>query len=78
MRGADLSGRVGYRAAIHMKEYRKHRRSCDRGGDQDFLGNTWRAPVVALGLEKKGESRFKASHIGTGMHAADIPPRPGG
>ena len=65
---------VGYRAAIHMKEYRKHRPVLVIGGEtQDFLGEYMAGGlVIALGLGKRGKARFEAQHIGTGMHGGLI------
>ncbi len=76
MRGGKIfiKDGVGYRAAIHMKEYRKHRPILVVGGEtQDFLGEYMAGGlVIALGLGKKGKARFKAQHIGTGMHGGLI------
>lgn len=76
MRGGKIfiKDSVGYRAAIHMKEYRKHRPVLIIGGEtQDFLGEYMAGGVViALGLGKENGSRFKAQHIGTGMHGGTI------
>lgn len=76
MRGGRIFIRdgVGYRAAIHMKEYRKLRPVLVIGGEtQDFLGEYMAGGlVVVLGLGKKGKTRFKARHIGTGMHGGLI------
>lgn len=76
MRGGKIFIRdgVGCRAAIHMKEYHRRRPALVIGGEaQDFLGEYMAGGlVIALGLEKEGEERFKASHIGTGMHGGLI------
>ncbi len=67
---------VGYRAAIHMKEYRKHRPILVIGGEtQDFLGEYMAGGLVialGLGLGKRKNGRFGAQHIGTGMHGGLI------
>lgn len=78
MRGGKIFIRdsVGYRAAIHMKEYRKFRPVLVIGGEtQDFLGEYMAGGlVVVLGLggEGGGETKFMARHIGTGMHGGLI------
>jgi len=76
MRGGKIFIRdgVGYRAAIHMKEYRRLRPVLVIGGEtQDFLGEYMAGGlVIVLGLGKKGKTRFKARHIGTGMHGGLI------
>jgi len=77
MRGGRIfiKDSVGYRAAIHMKEYRKHLPVLVIGGEtQDFLGEYMAGGlVIALGLSANGrESRFTAKHIGTGMHGGLI------
>lgn len=78
MRGGKIFIRdgVGYRAAIHMKEYRKLRPVLVIGGDtQDFLGEYMAGGlVIVLGLKGKGsgKARFSARHIGTGMHGGLI------
>ncbi len=76
MRGGRIFIRegVGYRAAIHMKEYRKFRPVLVIGGEtQDFLGEYMAGGlVIVLGLGKKGKASFAARHIGTGMHGGLI------
>ncbi|MDD5665674.1 MAG: hypothetical protein PHS26_00010 [Actinomycetota bacterium] len=76
MRGGKIfiKESVGYRAAIHMKEYRKHMPVLVVGGEtQDFLGEYMAGGIViALGLTANGDSRFTARHIGTGMHGGLI------
>lgn len=76
MRGGKIFIRdgVGYRAAIHMKEYRKYRPVLVIGGEtQDFLGEYMAGGlVIVLGLGNKGKARFGARHIGTGMHGGLI------
>ena len=65
---------VGYRAAIHMKEYHMHRPILVVGGEtQDFLGEYMAGGVViVLCLGGNGNSSFSAQHIGTGMHGGLI------
>ncbi|MEW6555339.1 MAG: hypothetical protein AB1384_13770 [Actinomycetota bacterium] len=77
MRGGKIfiKDSVGYRAAIHMKEYRKHKPVLVIGGQpQDFLGEYMAGGVVvALGLNGNGNgAKFTAKHIGTGMHGGLI------
>jgi glutamate synthase domain-containing protein 3 len=77
MRGGKIfiKESVGYRAAIHMKEYRKHRPVLVVGGEtQDFLGEYMAGGlVIALGLGTNGRTgSFTAKHIGTGMHGGLI------
>jgi len=65
---------VGYRAAIHMKEYQDKRPLLVVGGTgQDFLGEYMAGGVlVVLGLDlEKGEPHH-ANFIGTGMHGGVI------
>ena len=65
---------VGYRAAIHMKEY------CDKkpvlvigGTAQDFFGEYMAGGIVILlGLNLKQDQKHKAKFIGTGMHGGVI------
>ncbi len=77
MRGGRIFIRdsVGYRAAIHMKEYFKHKPVLVIGGTtQDFLGEYMAGGVVVvLGLTMgEKEARHRARHIGTGMHGGAI------
>lgn len=76
MRGGRIFIRdgVGYRAAIHMKEYRKFRPVLVIGGEtQDFLGEYMAGGlVIVLGVGGKGRKKFSARHIGTGMHGGLI------
>jgi glutamate synthase domain-containing protein 3 len=76
MRGGKIFIResVGYRAAIHMKEYGELVPVLVIGGDtQDFLGEYMAGGIViVLGLGLKGRARHAASHIGTGMHGGKI------
>jgi glutamate synthase domain-containing protein 3 len=74
MRGGKIfiKDSVGYRAAIHMKEYGELVPALVIGGDaQDFLGEYMAGGIViVLGLGIKG--RHRANHIGTGMHGGMI------
>lgn len=76
MRGGKIfiKDSVGYRAAIHMKEYGKHTPVLVIGGDaQDFLGEYMAGGVViVMGLGLKGTAKHGAHHIGTGMHGGLI------
>ena len=76
MRGGKIfiKNSVGYRAAIHMKEYGEHKPVLVIGDDaQDFLGEYMAGGIViVLGLGLKGRDRHKANHIGTGMHGGLI------
>jgi len=65
---------VGYRAAIHMKEYKAKKPMIVVGGTaQDFAGEYMAGGVlVLLGLTLNGSMHHKASFIGTGMHAGII------
>jgi len=62
---------VGYRAGIHMKEYKDKKPVLVIGGTaQDFLGEYMAGGVlVLLGL---GGKQHKAKFIGTGMHGGVI------
>jgi glutamate synthase domain-containing protein 3 len=76
MRGGKIfiKDGVGYRAAIHMKEYRRHLPVLVIGGEpQDFLGEYMAGGlVVVMGLGQKGKAKYHAHHIGTGMHGGAI------
>jgi glutamate synthase domain-containing protein 3 len=76
MRGGKIfiKDSVGYRAAIHMKEYGLLRPVLVIGGDaQDFLGEYMAGGlVIVLGMGVKGRPRHRANHIGTGMHGGNI------
>jgi glutamate synthase domain-containing protein 3 len=76
MRGGKIFIRdnVGYRAAIHMKEYRRHVPVLVIGGNsQDFLGEYMAGGlVIVLGLGHKEKEKYSAQHIGTGMHGGAI------
>ena len=65
---------VGYRAAIHMKEYKAKKPVIVVGGTaQDFAGEYMAGGIlVLLGLTLNGSMKHKASFIGTGMHAGVI------
>jgi len=65
---------VGYRAAIHMKEYQGSKPVIIIGGTaQDFLGEYMAGGVlILLGLNLGREEGHKASFIGTGMHGGVI------
>lgn len=65
---------VGYRAAIHMKEYQEKKPVLVIGGTaQDFFGEYMAGGIVILlGLNLKEGERHKARFIGTGMHGGVI------
>ncbi len=73
MRGGKIFVRdnVGYRTALHMKEYEEKRPVVVIGGtSQDFLGEYMAGGIVILlGLEGRPH---KANFIGTGMHGGVI------
>jgi glutamate synthase domain-containing protein 3 len=72
MRGGKIFVRddVGYRVAIHMKEYEGQRPTIVIGGTaQHFLGEYMAGGVlVVLGLTLRPGERHTANFIGTGMH----------
>lgn len=72
MRGGKIFVRddIGYRVAIHMKEYQDQRPVMVIGGTaQHFLGEYMAGGVlVVLGLTLRPGERHSASFIGTGMH----------
>ena len=72
MRGGKIFIRddVGYRVAIHMKEYEGKRPSIVIGGTaQHFLGEYMAGGVlIVLGLSLRPGERHTANFIGTGMH----------
>ncbi len=76
MRGGKIFIRnsVGYRAAIHMKEYQKRRPVLVIGETaQDFLGEYMAGGIViVLGLGRGRPVPQTARHIGTGMHGGVI------
>ncbi|AEA47300.1 GltB/FmdC/FwdC-like GXGXG domain-containing protein [Archaeoglobus veneficus] len=75
MRGGKIFIRddVGYRTAIHMKEYKDKIPVLVVGGtSQDFLGEYMAGGrVILLGLTLK-KPKHKAYYIGTGMHGGVI------
>jgi len=72
MRGGKLFIRddVGYRVAIHMKEYQSIRPTVVIGGTaQHFLGEYMAGGVlIVLGLTLPPGAKHTANFIGTGMH----------
>jgi glutamate synthase domain-containing protein 3 len=75
-RGGEIFVRddVGYRAAIHMKEYKGKKPVLVIGGTaQDFAGEYMAGGVmVMLGLTLNSKREHKANFIGTGMHGGVI------
>lgn len=73
MRGGKIFVRdsVGYRTALHMKEYKEKRPVLVIGGtSQDFLGEYMAGGIVILlGL---GGKPHKGNFLGTGMHGGVI------
>lgn len=73
MRGGKIFVRdnVGYRTALHMKEYKEKRPVLVIGGtSQDFLGEYMAGGIVILlGL---GDKPHKGNFLGTGMHGGVI------
>lgn len=65
---------VGYRAGIHMKEYKEKKPILVIGGTaQDFAGEYMAGGVmILLGLGSGGHEQHKARFIGTGMHGGVI------
>jgi glutamate synthase domain-containing protein 3 len=65
---------VGYRAGIHMKEYKEKKPIVVIGGTaQDFVGEYMAGGVlILLGLTLAGEESHRARFIGTGMHGGVI------
>jgi glutamate synthase domain-containing protein 3 len=65
---------VGYRAGIHMKEYRDRRPAVVIGGTaQDFVGEYMAGGILILLGLNLGEGEYhKARFIGTGMHGGVI------
>ncbi|MCF8012299.1 MAG: hypothetical protein K9L17_13510 [Clostridiales bacterium] len=76
MRGGKVFIRdnVGYRAAIHMKEYKDKVPVLVIGGTaQDFFGEYMAGgKVILLGLNLKEGEMHRANYIGTGMHGGVI------
>jgi glutamate synthase domain-containing protein 3 len=65
---------VGYRAGIHMKEYKDKKPVIVIGGTaQDFLGEYMAGGVmVLLGLQLREGQPHRARFVGTGMHGGVI------
>ena len=65
---------VGYRAAIHMKEYEDKKPALVIGGSaQDFFGEYMAGGIVILlGLNLREGEHHRARFIGTGMHGGVI------
>jgi glutamate synthase domain-containing protein 3 len=76
MRGGRIFIRddVGYRVAIHMKEYEGARPIIVIGGTaQHFLGEYMAGGVlVVLGLTLDPGERYSANYVGTGMHGGTM------
>jgi glutamate synthase domain-containing protein 3 len=76
MRGGKIFIRdsVGYRTAIHMKQYEDRIPTLVIGGTaQDFFGEYMAGGrVILLGLNLRENERHKAHYIGTGMHGGVI------
>ncbi len=65
---------VGYRAAIHMKEYGEKKPTLVIGGTaQDFLGEYMAGGIlVVLGIGLAEGEPHRANFVGTGMHGGAI------
>lgn len=65
---------IGYRACIHMKEYKEKKPMVVIGGTaQDFFGEYMAGGVlVLLGLDLAEGESHKAKYIGVGMHGGVI------
>ena len=65
---------VGYRAGIHMKEYKDKKSTIVIGGTaQDFVGEYMAGGIlVLLGMNLRQGKSHKAKFIGTGMHGGVI------
>jgi len=65
---------VGYRAGIHMKEYKEKKPALVIGGTaQDFLGEYMAGGVlILLGLTLKEGEPHRMNFVGTGMHGGVI------
>jgi glutamate synthase domain-containing protein 3 len=76
MRGGKIFVKedVGYRMAIHMKEYKEKKPVVVIGGTaQDFFGEYMAGGVVILlGLNLRKNEFHKANFVGTGMHGGII------
>ena len=65
---------VGYRAGIHMKEYKDKKSTLVIGGTaQDFVGEYMAGGIlILLGMNLRQGKSHKAKFIGTGMHGGVI------
>jgi len=64
---------VGYRAGIHMKEYKDKKPLVAIGGTaQDFLGEYMAGGILVVGLTLSDDEFHRANFIGTGMHGGII------
>jgi len=65
---------VGYRAGIHMKEYKDKKSTIVIGGTaQDFVGEYMAGGIlILLGMNLSRGKSHKAKFIGTGMHGGVI------
>jgi glutamate synthase domain-containing protein 3 len=65
---------VGYRAGIHMKEFKEKKPIVVIGGTaQDFLAEYMAGGIlILLGLTLKGDQSHAVNFIGTGMHGGVI------
>ena len=65
---------VGYRAGIHMKEYRDKKSTIVVGGTaQDFVGEYMAGGIlILLGMNLRRGKSHRAKFIGTGMHGGVI------
>ncbi len=65
---------VGYRAGIHMKEYKDKKSTIVIGGTaQDFVGEYMAGGIlILLGMNLSQGKSHKAKFIGTGMHGGVI------
>lgn len=76
MRGGNIFIRdnIGYRAGIHMKEYKNMKPNIVVGGTAvDFLGEYMAGGVLAvLGLNLGENKTHDAKYVGTGMHGGII------
>ncbi len=65
---------VGYRAGIHMKEYREKKSTLVIGGTaQDFVGEYMAGGIlIILGMHPHHPKTHRAKYIGTGMHGGVI------
>jgi glutamate synthase domain-containing protein 3 len=65
---------VGYRAGIHMKEYKDKKSTIVVGGTaQDFVGEYMAGGIlILLGMNLGKKKTHHAKYIGTGMHGGVI------